>query len=87
MVITIKKSSILFRLFAATIFLIVLIDLITSARIYLYSLFNLDSDIVIRILGMFISAEEIIYVYMFMEYFKQVTKGVDNEKITKRKEN
>lgn len=74
------KKEILFRLFGTVMFLIVLIDLITSARIYLYSLFNLDPDIVVRILGMFISAEEIIYVYMFIEYFKQVTKGVDDEK-------
>lgn len=83
----ISKSELLFRVFLTIAFLICLFDLITSARIYLYSLFNLDSDIVIRILGMFISAEEIIYVYMFMEYFNQVTKGVDDEKITKRKEN
>lgn len=87
MVITIKKSLILFRLFAATIFLIVLIDLITSAKIYLYNNCDLGPDIVVRFLGMIISFEEIIYIHMFIEYFKNVTKGVDDEKITKRKEN
>lgn len=86
MVIAIKKE-ILFRIFLTIIFLICLFDLITSAKFYLYNCLNLDSAIIVRFLGMMISFEEIIYIHEFIEYFKQIMKGVDDEKITKRKEN
>lgn len=87
MVITIKNHELLFRMILTIVFLICLFDLITSAKIFLYNNLIAGRTLTITCLGMIISFEEIMYVYMFMEYFKQVTKGVDDEKITKRKEN
>ena len=87
MAIAIKKKELLFRVFLTTTFLICLYDLITSVRIYLYNDLEIEVDFVIRVLEIIISFEELLYIHSFIEYFNQVTKGVDDEKKSKRKEN